>query len=572
MDQPHATLLLVDDDAMNRDMLSRRLARKGYTVLTAESGPRALEMLGSSRIDAVLLDVMMPGMSGIETLKRVRQSHSVSELPVIMVTAKDRSEDVVDALDLGANDYVTKPLDFPIVLARIRTQVNARRADPLTGLPNRVLFMDRLERLVGRARNGGANFAVFFLDVDRFKLINDSLGHLAGDELLIGLARRLESSLRSTDTVSRLDGEPTLARLGGDEFTILLDGVRSRGGRAGDRRTAAGRRGTTVQSAGPRHLHVVSIGIVMSAPRYERGEDMVRDADTAMYRAKALGKARCEIFDTSMLAAVEQRLQLESDLRHALARNELRVYYQPIVTLSEGQLCGFEALLRWHHPTQGVISPDEFIPVAEETGLIVPIGNWVLQESCRQMRAWDREFPEYRHLMINVNLSARQCMEPNLVRDVTRILTETGLAAPRLKLEITEGVVLENSDAVVEILTELRTLGVQLGLDDFGMGYSALSYLPRFPFQTLKIDRSFVNGMAGEGGNTEIIRAIVSLAAGLAMNVTAEGVETEEQLGRLKDLACEFGQGFYFYKPLAREDAHAVLESRKWTVCDNPVV
>jgi diguanylate cyclase (GGDEF)-like protein len=572
MDQTHATLLLVDDDAMNRDMLSRRLARKGYTVLTAESGPRALEMLGSNRIDALLLDVMMPGMSGIETLKRVRQSHSVSELPVIMVTAKDRSEDVVDALDLGANDYVTKPLDFPIVLARIRTQVNARRADPLTGLPNRVLFMDRLERLVGRARSGGSPFAVFFLDVDRFKLINDSLGHLAGDELLINLARRLETSLRASDTVARLDGEPTLARLGGDEFTILLDGVRSAADAQAiaDRLLAAVSQPFTLQ--GRDIFSSVSIGIVMSAPRYERGEDMVRDADTAMYRAKALGKARCEIFDTSMLAAVEQRLQLESDLRHALARNELRVYYQPIVTLSEAQLCGFEALLRWHHPTQGVISPDAFIPVAEETGLIVPIGNWVLQEACRQMRTWDREFPEYEHLMINVNLSARQCMEPNLVRDVTRILTETGLSAPRLKLEITEGVVLENSDAVVEILTELRTLGVQLGLDDFGMGYSALSYLPRFPFQTLKIDRSFVNGMVGEGGNTEIIRAIVSLAAGLAMNVTAEGVETEEQLGRLKDLACEFGQGFYFYKPLAREDAHAVLESRKWTVCANPVV
>jgi diguanylate cyclase (GGDEF)-like protein len=573
MDQINATLLLVDDDAMNRDMLSRRLARKGYTVLTAESGPRALEMLGSSRIDAVLLDVMMPGMSGIETLKRVRQSHSVSELPVIMVTAKDRSEDVVDALDLGANDYVTKPLDFPIVLARIRTQVNARRADPLTGLPNRVLFMDRLERLVNRARTpGGSSFAVFFLDIDRFKLINDSLGHLAGDELLIGLARRLETSLRASDTVARIEGEPTLARLGGDEFTILLDGVRS----AADAQAIADRLLSVVAQPftlqGRDIFSSVSIGIVMSASRYERGEDMVRDADTAMYRAKALGKARCEVFDTSMLAAVEQRLQLESDLRHALARNELRVYYQPIVTLSEGQLCGFEALLRWHHPTQGVISPDAFIPVAEETGLIVPIGNWVLHESCRQMRAWDREFPEYAHLMINVNLSARQCMEPNLVRDVSRILTETGLAAPRLKLEITEGVVLENSDAVVEILTELRTLGVQLGLDDFGMGYSALSYLPRFPFQTLKIDRSFVNGMAGEGGNTEIIRAIVSLAAGLAMNVTAEGVETEEQLGRLKDLACEFGQGFYFYKPLAREDAHAVLESRKWIVAEHPVV
>lgn len=572
MDQTNATLLLVDDDAMNRDMLSRRLEKKGYTVLTAESGPRALEMVGTNRVDAVLLDVMMPGMSGIETLRRLRQSHSVSELPVIMVTAKDRSEDVVDALDLGANDYVTKPLDFPIVLARIRTQVTSRRADPLTGLPNRVLFMDRLSRLIARGKTAGnPSFAVFFLDVDRFKIINDSLGHLAGDELLIGVARRLENSLRATDTVARFNGEHTLARLGGDEFTILIDGVRN----AIDAQAVAERLLTVVAQPfnlqGREIFTSVSIGIVMSAPRYEQAEDMVRDADTAMYRAKAHGKARCEIFDTSMLEAVEQRLQLESDLRYALERNELQVYYQPIVALDAGQLCGFEALLRWHHPTRGVIGPDDFIPIAEETGLIVQIGNWVLREACQQMRAWDREFPECSALTINVNLSPRQCLQPDLVGDVKAILDETGLTAERLKLEITETVVLENSDEVVAILNELRALGVQLGLDDFGMGYSALGYLRRFPFQTLKIDRSFVSGMHADGGNAEIIRAIVSLAAGLAMNVTAEGVETADQVDRLKNLACEFGQGFYFYKPLARDDAHAVLSERKWVVAARPM-
>jgi diguanylate cyclase (GGDEF)-like protein len=572
MDQTNATLLLVDDDAMNRDMLSRRLERKGYTVLTAESGARALEMVGTHRIDAVLLDVMMPGMSGIETLRRLRLSHSATELPVIMVTAKDRSEDVVDALDRGANDYVTKPLDFPIVLARIRTQVTTRRADPLTGLPNRVLFMDRLQRLIARGTTAGSPpFAVFFLDVDRFKLVNDSLGHMAGDELLIAVARRLETSLRSTDTVARFAGEHTLARLGGDEFTILLDGVRN----ALDAQAVAERLLQTMaqpfQLQGREIVTSVSIGIVMSASRYSQAEDMVRDADTAMYRAKALGKARCEIFDTSMLEAVELRLQLESDLRRALERHEMRVYYQPIVALSETQLCGFEALLRWHHPERGVLSPDEFIPVAEETGLIVPIGNWVLHEACRQMRAWDVEFPDCANLTINVNLSPRQCMQPDLVSDVKRVIEDTGLAPERLKLEITEGVVLENSDAVAEVLGQLRALGVQLGLDDFGMGYSALSYLRRFPFQTLKIDRSFVDGMQADSGNAEIIRAIVSLASGLAMDVTAEGVETEDQVSRLKDLACEFGQGFYFYKPLAQEDARAVLKQGKWAMTPKPV-
>ncbi len=574
MDQTNATLLLVDDDAMNRDALSRRLARKGYRVLTAESGSHALETVSATRVDAVLLDVMMPGMSGMETLRRLRESHSVSELPVIMVTANDRSEDVVDALDLGANDYVTKPIDFPVVLARIRTQVTARRADPLTGLPNRVLFMDRLERLMARAQRAagvspgmpsGVSFAVLFLDIDRFKIINDSLGHLAGDELLISLARRLEQALRSTDTVSRFDGEPTLARLGGDEFTILLDGVRT----VSDAKAVADRLLSAV--AQPFNLHgreiftSVSIGIVMSAARYEHADDMVRDADTAMYRAKAMGKARAEVFDTSMLEAAELRLQLESDLRRAIDRHELEVYYQPIIALAERQLCGFEALLRWRHPERGIVLPDEFVAAAEETGMIVPIGNWVLREACRQMRAWDAEFPDYPNLIINVNLSGRQCLQPDLVQDVARILDETGLPASRLKLEITESVVLANSDSVVEILNTLRALGVQLGLDDFGMGYSALSYLQRFPFQTLKIDRSFVSAME-ENGNAEIIRAIVSLASGLAMNVTAEGVETEEQAARLKDLSCEFGQGFYFNRPLTPDDARALLQTRTWTI------
>jgi EAL domain-containing protein (putative c-di-GMP-specific phosphodiesterase class I) len=260
-----------------------------------------------------------------------------------------------------------------------------------------------------------------------------------------------------------------------------------------------------------------------------------------------------------MLAAAQERLILELDLRHALDRQELEVYYQPIVSLSEARLSGFEALLRWHHPQRGLLSPAEFMSTAEETGLIVPIGTWVLHEACRQLRAWEQEFPSSDHLVINVNLSARQCMHPDLLQEVRRILDDTGVQPSRLKLEITEGVVLENSDAVANVLRELRALGVQLGLDDFGVGYSALSYLQHFPFQTIKIDRTFVSGME-EGSNTEIIRAIMSLAAGFAMNVTAEGIETLDQVNRLQELACEFGQGYYFNKPLTREDARAILK------------
>jgi diguanylate cyclase (GGDEF)-like protein len=559
---PIATILLVDDDAMNRDALSRRLERSGYRVLLAEGGEQALDVAARQHIDLVLLDVMMPGITGIEVLRRVRESRSLAELPIIMVTAKDASGDMVEALELGANDYITKPVDYAVAHARIKTQLTARRADPLTGLPNRVLFMDRVDaRLKRTASAEDGTFALFFLDVDRFKIINDSLGHLAGDELLVELARRFQRSLRATDTVARVHTDCTLARLGGDEFTVLLEGLHDAANArlVAERLIAAASQPFVLQG---RDVTVsVSLGIVMGDARYTRAEDMLRDADTAMYRAKELGKARCEVFDLSMLEAAEARLEVETDLRKAIERGEFSVYYQPIVALADNRLSGFEALLRWEHPTRGLVPPDQFIAVAEETGLIVPIGRWVLGEACRQMRAWDAEIPDCRTLVINVNLSVKQCLQPDLLADVTRVLDETGLPPDRLKLEITESVMLEGTDRVTEVLFGLRALGVQLGLDDFGMGYSALAYLRKFPFQTIKIDRSFVSDIH-DAGKVEIVRAIASLATGLAMNVTAEGVETAEQAEKLQQLACEHGQGYFFHKPLTSERAREVLQER----------
>src|SRR5688572_11263906 len=367
----NATLLVVDDDPRNRDAFSRRLVRTGFTVLTAESGSLAMEMVSAHRVDAVLLDAMMPGMSGIETLRRLRESRPASDLPVIMVTANDRSEDVVEALSLGANDYVTKPIDFPVAVARIRTHVSARRADPLTGLPNRVQFIDKVETLLAKP---GTEFALLFIDVDRFKGINDSFGHLAGDELLIGIARRLEQSLRATDAVAGPEPRATVARLGGDEFTILLEGISSaeQALAVADRLLAT--LGQRFDMQGREVFTSVSIGVALSGGQYQSAEELIRDADTAMYEAKAHGAGRCEVFDASMLAATERRRQIATDLRHALDRQELRVYYQPIVSMADDQLTGFEALVRWHHPERGVIMAAEFIGLAERTGLIVPVG------------------------------------------------------------------------------------------------------------------------------------------------------------------------------------------------------
>ncbi len=556
MDAVISTLLVVDDDDLCRDALSRRLMRSGYAVVTADGGQAALAMLASRRVDVVLLDVMMPGMSGLDTLARIRETRSASDLPVIMVTANDGTNDIVQALDSGANDYVTKPVDFPVVLARIRGQVATRRADPLTGLPNRLLFQERVTRLIGDARGGlKAPFALFFLDVDRFKTVNDSLGHAAGDELLVTIARRLESALRATDTVTRF-GEHTLARLGGDEFTVLVDGLHG----PDDAEAIAARLLRAVMQpvhVGGRDVVVsTSIGVVLSNERYSSPEEMLRDADTAMYRAKARGKAQCALFDDSMLAAATRQLQLESDLRFALERRQFHVDYQPIIAIDDEHLVGFEALLRWNHPEHGLVPPTEFIPMAEEIGVIGEIGKWVMEQACAQTVEWDARDPGSA-LTISVNVSVRQCV-PGLVEEVAAVLRSTGLPPQRLVLEITESAFLEKSEQVSSTLNALRLIGVQMSLDDFGTGYSALSYLQQFPFQTIKIDRAFVAGLI-KGGKSDIVRAIVSMAEGLSMAVTAEGVETLEQLEQLRALSCGKAQGYWFHAPLSSDAAGALV-------------
>src|SRR6202048_2309042 len=649
-------LLIVDDNEMNRDMLARRLLRKGYVVELAENAKELLERVKEDAVDLVLLDIEMPEVSGLDALQELRSRYSAAELPIIMVTAKTQSDDIVKALDLGANDYLTKPIDFPVAVARIGTQLSHKHAqealkeseeryalaargsndglwdwnlslnvvhlsprwkamlgyqddeigdkpeewfdrihdadrervkeeiaahqkgltphfesehrvlhkdgsfrwmlsrgvavhdasgnasrmagsqtditegkvsDPLTGLPNRLLFIDRVGRLIPHTkRRKDQLFAVLFLDLDGFKMINDSMGHLIGDQLLLGVANRLEKCLRASDTVARLGETFTVARLGGDEFTVLLDDIKD----PGDANRAAERMMKALASpfilGGKEVFTSVGIGIALSNTAYEQAEDIMRDADTAMYRAKSLGKARYEVFDADMRARVMARLQLETDLRHALERGEFRNFYQPIVALASGEIAGFEALLRWQHPTRGLLAPIEFIPVAEETGLIRELGWWNLREACRQISVWRTSFFAHPPLTISVNLSAKQFLQPNLVEDIRKLLSELEVPPEALKLEITESTVMADPSAAVEMLAKIKALGIQLAIDDFGTGYSSLSYLHRFPLDTLKIDRSFISGTGDDGEGMEIARTILPMANNLRLDVVAEGGET----------------------------------------------
>ena len=414
--------------------------------------------------------------------------------------------------------------------------------DALTGLPNRALFIDRLSQAVERVkRHPDCSFGVIFLDLDRFKVINDSLGHMIGDRLLVEISRRLEGCIRAGDTV---------ARLGGDEFTILLDGIKEVADAVSMTERIEERLRPPFNLNGHEVLATASIGIALSSTHYEKPEDMLRDTNIAMHRAKSSGKARYQVFDATMHSQAMELLRLETDLRRTDERKEYSVHYQPIMSLETGRITGFEALVRWQHPERGFVYPEEFIPIAEETGLIISLDRWVLREACRQVRAWQKLCPAQESLSVSVNFSARQFSQSDLVEHIEGVLKETGLKAECLKLEITESLLMSSAESVTAVLNRLRDLGLELYLDDFGTGYSSLSYLHRFPINVLKIDRSFINRIGGSGDNAEIARAIITMAHSLGMKVVAEGVETERQLAELKALSCEYGQGNLFSKPV----------------------
>lgn len=692
------SLLVVDDDTMNRDLMLRRLSKRGFDAHLAGNGQEALDWINANPVDLVLLDVEMPDMNGLDVLKILRQKYTPAQLPIIMVTGKASSDDVVAALAAGANDYVTKPIDFPVVLARIQTQLSRQHAeeslreseeryalaaraandglwdwdlvagktyfsprwkamlgweeheisddpdewfrrihpddvdrvrsdisahfdeasshyedeyrmlhrdgnylwmlgrglairdrngkayrmagsqtditrgkvvDVLTGLPNRVLFMDRLSRSFERARRmKDKTLALIFLDLDSFKLINDSLGHLIGDQLLVAIAGRLEATLRSSDTLARFGRNHTIARLGGDEFTILLEDISTPLDATRVAERIAKDLAVPFFVAGQELFPTASMGIAIHNPGYQSPEELLRDADTAMYSAKALGKGRYEIFDANMRANTIARLQLETELRRAIERREFENYYQVIVSLTTGKVWGFEALVRWRHVNRGIVSPNEFIPVAEETGLIVPLGQWVLETACQQMRLWQTRFSEDPPLFISVNLSARHFLQSDLLHQCRSVLQRTQLSHRSLVIEVTESAMMPDPESAIQLMYQLKSLGVKIALDDFGTGYSSLSYLHRFPLDSLKIDRVFVSRIMEDD---EIVRTIITLGRNLGLKVIAEGVETVEQMAKLQELGCEYAQGYYFSVPVNAQEATDLLAAKRhWTPFETP--
>ena len=453
------------------------------------------------------------------------------------------------------------------ITSRKATEDSLRYAayhDMLTRLPNRALFVDRLAQCIERSRRvDGYRYAVLFLDLDRFKVINDSLGHAVGDALLVAIAKRLSACLRKFDTICRTE-VPTMARLGGDEFIILLDGLRGHESAmmVADRLQREVIR--PFQIMGHEVHSSASIGIATGRLDYQHPEDVLRDADTALYTAKAKGPGNFALFDAAMRHRAMARIQMETDLRRAIERRQLYLQYQPILRMPEGRIISFEALVRWEHPERGRIRPDHFIPVAEDTGLIVPLGRWVLYESCRQLAQWTRDYPRNPPLSINVNVSSEQFADPRLTQNVDAVLAETGVDPRQLNLEITESIMMESTGRSIAALPELKARKISLHMDDFGTGYSSLSYLRSLPVDVVKIDREFIRDMGsgrGTDGDDTIVRTIINLVHDLGMRVTAEGVEKASQLKRLRGFGCDYAQGFYFMPPVDADDVVALLRT-----------
>ncbi len=587
--EKHISILIVDDVPDNLRLLSSMLESRGYSTRKAISSSMALLSIEASPPDLVLLDIQLPGMSGYEVCRHLKQDPRFAEIPVIFLSALNDISDKVEGFEAGGADFITKPFHIEEVLRRVQHQLSLRRAqleihqlnsqlearvrertqqlelansrllemafqDSLTKLPNRALLMEQLQSCLDHAqRSPDHQFAILYLDCDRFKVINDSLGHPAGDELLVAITQRIKALLRQDDF---------LARLGGDEFVILLRDISDRSAAI----LVAERILEAFTASFPlrkRDIFVsFSIGITFGHACYQQPEDLLRDADTAMYHAKSSGKSQYQIFTPTMHETALSRLQIETDLRKAVKNQEFEIYYQPIINLQDGTIAGAEALLRWIHPTHGMISPAQFIPIAEETGLILQLGNWVLWQSCHQLNFWQTQQLVCSDFFVSINLAAAQFTEPNLVQQIDAVIAETQIAPECLKLEITESAILENTEASERVFQNLCDRQIEISIDDFGTGYSSLCYLSLFPINTLKIDQSFLRTVEDNARKRRLLTAIVNIGNTMDMTLVAEGIETPQQLSLVRSLGCQLGQGYLFSAPINVQSMNHFLTSQ----------
>lgn len=557
----NACVLVIDDDPDIHALIAAMLRPLQPTIVSAYDGATGIALARKHMPDVILLDQEMPDSTGVEILKTLAIDAALSTTPVIVVTGSESRSVLTACFSAGAADYLRKPFVGAELRARVSSVIERQRMllqlgraanfDRLTGLPNRSLLQERLHFAIERSqREPEYGFAVMFVDFDRFKLINDSLGHDIGDMLLSEIADRLRKNFRTNDSIARDASGTTVARLGGDEFVIILDDVGST-----DAVTAVADRLLAVLErpydlAGHKVRSSASIGIVHSDAGYVAADDMLRDADIAMYEAKSRGKACYVQFTTGMRDVVQRRMETETDLRDAVGTDQLFVVYQPIISLDNRLLEGVEVLLRWQHPTRGFIPPSEFIGIAEETRLILPISDTILRDACQQFADWQQRDPAHAPSYISVNLSRVQLADPNIVTRTLSILRETGVDPQQLQLEVTESQIMQNRTIAAELLASFKREGIRLAMDDFGTGHSSLSCLQEFPFDVLKIDRSLAENVSRANGYSALLHAVLTLAENLDLHVVAEGVENIEQLVLLQALGCPAGQGYFLARPM----------------------
>ncbi len=574
------SILVVDDEPNNFDVIEALLSNSGdseqenqdYQLHYAANGKDAIASLDAFQPDLILLDVMMPEMDGIEVCQHIKAMTKWRAVPIIMITALTDKKDLAQCFLAGADDFISKPVNRLELTARVRSMirihhqyqqltafntqleamVQARTAqlqtmifeDALTHLSSRLSLLQKLSE---RLQAGESSLALVYLDCDQFKLVNGSFGHAVGDQLLIAIAQRLQQHLRPNDV---------LASMGGDEFCFLLNQIEEDVVLESFLENILKSFTQPFFVANCEIFVTVCIGVSLAKNIEQKPEELLQDADTAMYQAKLRGKNNYQIFDRQMHLAMFNRLILENDLQRALEQQEFILYYQPIINLQTQKLAGFEALIRWQNSKRGMVSPSEFIPCMEMTGLIVPVGMLVFKQACQQLRAWQQQ--GWTEITMSVNLSVRQFSSATLLADIDQILLETAANPANLKLEITESAIMENAEAAIAITKELRSRQIQISIDDFGTGYSSLGYLHRFPVDNLKIDQSFVSQIQSENRNYHVVDTIITLSNQLGLAVIAEGIETKQQLEWLQKTGCQYGQGYLFNKPLPASEVERI--------------